>query len=132
MPDPFYLYIEYKGFCWVGFYAISTIVGYSMPDPFYIYVLNIYRILLGWVLCHVNHCRLFNARSFLYICTEYIGFYWVGFYAISIIVSHLMSNPLCTYILNRYNLVWLGFMVYLSLLIIKCQILFKDIYQVFI
>ena len=36
-----YICIEYKGFCWVGFYAISTIVGYSMPDPFYTHVLNI-------------------------------------------------------------------------------------------
>ena len=28
--------------------------------------------LVGWVLWHVNHCRLFNAKSFLYIYIEYI------------------------------------------------------------
>ena len=27
---------------WVGFYRISTIVGYLMPSPLYTYILNIY------------------------------------------------------------------------------------------
>ena len=26
----------------------------------------------GWVLWHINHCRLFNAKSFLYIYIKYI------------------------------------------------------------
>ena len=29
------------GFGLVGFYGISTIVGYLMPDPLYTYILNI-------------------------------------------------------------------------------------------
>ena len=40
-------------------------------------------IWFGWVLGRINHCRLFNAKSSLYIC-----------------------------ILNIYDLVWLGFMAY--------------------
>ena len=69
-------------------------------------------IWLGWVLRHINHCRLSNAKSFLYIYIKYIGFGWVGFYGISTIVGYLMLNPLYTYILNIYDLVGLGFKAY--------------------
>ena len=59
-------------------------------------------IWFGWVLWHINHCRLFNAKSSLYIYIKYIGFGFNGwvFYGISTIVGYLMSNPLYTYILN--------------------------------
>ena len=57
-------------------------------------------IWLGWVLWHINHCRLFNAKYSLYIYIKYIRFGWVGFYGISTIVGYLMPNPLYTYILN--------------------------------
>ena len=66
-------------------------------------------ILFGWVLWQINHCRLFNTKSFLYI---YIKYDLVGFYGISTIVGYLMLNSLYTYILNTYDLVWLGFMAY--------------------
>ena len=36
----------------------------------------------------------------------------VGFYGISTIVGYLMPNLLYTYILDLYDLVWLGFMAY--------------------
>ena len=36
-----YIYIKYIGFGLVGFYDISTIVGYLMPNPLYTYTLNI-------------------------------------------------------------------------------------------
>ena len=36
-----YIYIRYIWFSLVGFYGISTIVGYLMPNPVYTYVLNI-------------------------------------------------------------------------------------------
>ena len=36
----------------------------------------------------------------------------VGFYGISTIVGYLKPNPLYTYILNIYDLVWLGFIAY--------------------
>ena len=48
-----------------------------------------------------------------------IAYSWlVGFHGISTIVGYLMPNPLYTYILNIYDLVWLGFMAYQTLLVI--------------
>ena len=52
-------------------------------------------IWFGWVLWHINHCRLFNAKSTLYIYIKYIQFGLVGFYGI---VGYLMQNPIYTYI----------------------------------
>ena len=66
----------------VGFYGISTIVGYLMPNPLYT----------------------------VYI--KYIGFGLVGFYGISTIVGYLMPNPLYTYILSIYDLDGFGLMAY--------------------
>ena len=109
-----------------------------MPNPLYTYIL--YMIWFGLVLWLINHCRLFNAKSSLYIYIRYIGFGLVGFYGISTAVGYLMPNPLYTYILdiygryainqtqpnhiyiyiyiyiyiilNIYDLVWFGFMAY--------------------
>ena len=39
-----YIYIKYIWFGWVGFYGISTIVGYLMTNPLYTYILNIYNL----------------------------------------------------------------------------------------
>ena len=47
-----------------------------------------------------------------YHIIKYIYFVLVGFYSISTIVGYLMPNPLYTYILDIYELVWLGFMAY--------------------
>ena len=55
---------------WLGFYGISIIVGYLMPTPLYTYILNVYD-LVGF-LWNINHCRLFNANSSLYIYIKYI------------------------------------------------------------
>ena len=66
----------------VWFYGISTIVG------------------------------LFNAKSSLNIYIKYVWFGLVWFYGISTIGGYLMPNPLYTYILNIYDLVWFGFMAY--------------------
>ena len=57
----------------------------------------------GLVLWHINHCKLFNAKSSLYIYIKYIGFDWVGFYGLSTIVGYLMTNPFYTYILDMYD-----------------------------
>ena len=46
----------------------------------------------------------------------YVG--CVLFYGISTIVGYLMPNPVYTYILNIYGLVWLGFMAYQPLSVI--------------
>ena len=85
-------------YVWVGSYGISTIVGYLMPNPLYTYILDIYDLVWLGVLWHINHCRLFNTKSSLYIYIKYIGFGLVGFYGISMIVDYLMPNPLYTYI----------------------------------
>ena len=45
------------------------------------------------------------------LVTWLVGWF-IGFYGISTIVGYLMLNPLYTYILNIYDLVWLGFMAY--------------------
>ena len=44
----------------------------------------------------------------LYNCSFGLGY----FYGISTIVGHLMPNPVYTYILNVYDLVWVVFMAY--------------------
>ena len=40
-----------------------------------------------------------------------VWFGLVGFYGITTIVGYLMLNPLYTYILNIYDLVWFAFFV---------------------
>ena len=57
----------------------------------------LYVHLFGWVLWHINHCWLFNAKSCLYIYIRYIWFGFVGFYGISTIIGYLMLNPFYTY-----------------------------------
>ena len=56
-----YIYIKKLWFGLVVFYGISTLVGYLMPNPVYTYILK-YMIWYGWVLWHINHCRLFNDK----------------------------------------------------------------------
>ena len=88
-------------------------------------------IFFGWVLWHINHCRLSNAKSSSYIHIKYIWFVLVWFYGISTIEGHLMPNPLYTYIFNIYDLFWFGFMAYQSLKVIWCQILFVHTYWIY-
>ena len=107
-----YIYIIYICFGLLGFYGISTIVGYLIPGPLYTYILYIYMFWFAGVLWHINHCRLFNTRSSLYIYIIYICFGLLGFYDISTIVGYLIPDPLYTYILYIYVLVCRGFMAY--------------------
>ena len=79
-----------------GHYATRTQIGW----------------LFGWVLWNINPCRLFNAKSSLYIHIKYIWFSFFGFYGISTIVGYLMPNLFYTYVLNIYDLIRLGFMAY--------------------
>ena len=45
-----YKYIKYIWFGLIGFYGISTIVGYLMPNPLYTYILNLYDLVgLGFM-----------------------------------------------------------------------------------
>ena len=50
-------------------------------------------IRIGWILWYINLCRLFNAKSSLYIYIKYIGFGLVEFYDISTFVGYLTPNP---------------------------------------
>ena len=78
---------------------LACLVACLVMSSFMLYSIS---ILLG----------LFKAKSSLYIYIKYIWFGLVRFYGISTIVGYLMQNPLYTYILNIYDLVWLGFMAY--------------------
>ena len=100
----------------------------------FILIYWIYRIWFGCVLWHINHCRLFIAKSFVYIYIKYTGFglVWFGLAwldGISTIVGYLMPNTVYTYISNIYDLVWVDFMVYHPF--IYCQILFIHIYWIY-
>ena len=65
-----YIFIKYIGFGWVGFYGISTIVGYSIPNTLHTCILDIWYGLVGF-LWYINHWRLFNAKSSLYMYVKY-------------------------------------------------------------
>ena len=69
-----YIYIKYIWFSLVGFYGISTLIGYLIPNLFYTYILNIYE------------------------------FVFVVFYGILTIIGYLMPNPVYNYVFNIYNL----------------------------
>ena len=104
------IYIKYVLFGLVGFYGISTIVGYLMPNPLHTYIK--YMIWFGWVLWHIKNFRLFNTESSLYI---YIYIYRIWFSSVLWhinLVGYLMPNSVYTYILNIYDLVWLAFIAY--------------------
>ena len=77
-------------------------------------------IWFGWVSWHINHCRLFNAKSFLYIYIKYIGFGLVGFYVKSTIVGYLVPNPyiyiyIYIYIFQTIQFSKVQFLVYTKL-----------------
>ena len=59
-------------------------------------------IWLGWVLWQINTCKLFNAKSPLYIYIKYVWFDLVGYNGISTIVGYFMPNPLYPYIYLKY------------------------------
>ena len=107
-----YIYIRYILFVLVGLYVISTIVCDLMPNPLYTYILNIYDLVWLGFMVYSTHCWLFDAKSGSHIYIKYLWFGLVGFYGIPNIVFFFILNPLYTYILNIYDLVWLGFMTY--------------------
>ena len=94
-----YIYIKY---IWFGLVGISTLVGYLMSNPIYTYIIK-NMIWFSWL---INPCRLFHVKSYLYIYIKYI---WFGLVGLSTLVGYLMPNPIYTYILNIYDLVWLAY-----------------------
>ena len=84
------LNLKYTGF--VGFYGISTMVGYLLLD------------------LHYTHTHTHtHIHIYIYI---YIWFDLVGVYSISTILSHLKPNALYTFTSNIHDLVGFGFMPY--------------------
>ena len=59
-----YRYINYIRFGLVGFYGISTIVGYLMPNPLYTYILNI-SIVIHRQICFVLSKLISVVRQYL-------------------------------------------------------------------
>ena len=115
----FYIYTKNVWFGLINFNDIWTIVGYFRSNPLYTYILNMFMIWFHWVLWHINHCRLFNAKSSLYTYIKYIwyDFVLVRFFGTWTVVGYLMPNLLYTNIyiyiyIYIYNLVWLAFMAY--------------------
>ena len=53
--------------CWFGFYGKSTLLGYLMPNLLYTRYIR-----FGSVLWYINLCRLFNAKSSLYIYIKHM------------------------------------------------------------
>ena len=98
--------------CLVGFYDISTIVGYLMPNLLhiyiYIYIFKIYNLV--WLgLWHINQWRLFIAKYCLCMYIKYIGFGLVGFYGTYI------KYMFCKYILKITFLNGLDLLFYIQL-----------------
>ena len=58
----------------------------------------------GWVLWHINHCGLFNAKSSLYIYIKYIWFVWLGLWHIN--HCRLFNAKSSLYIYIKY--IWFG------------------------
>ena len=69
-------------------------------------------IWFSWVLWHIFHCRLFNAKFSLYVYIKYISFGLIVLDGISTIVGYLMPNLLDVNILNIYDLIGMGFIAY--------------------
>ena len=44
----------------VGFYGISTFVGYLMPNPLYTYILNIYDLIVDYLMPNPLYMYILN------------------------------------------------------------------------
>ena len=130
-----FLYIYQIYMIWfglIGFYGISTVIGYLMPNPVFIYISNLYDLVwFDRVLWHINRYWLFNAKScfYIYIKSIWFGLVWSGLWHIN--RYWLFDAKSCFYIYIKsiwFGLVRSGFMAYQPLLVIWCQILFIYIY----
>ena len=92
MPNALYTYIlNIYDLVWLGFIAYQPLEVIECQISLYIYIkyIGFGLVWFGLVLWHINLCRLFNAKSSLYI-----------------------------YTLNIYDLVCFGFMAYQPLQVI--------------
>ena len=69
----------YLGLVWFGGVGLGW-VEFGLPTPVQTYILC--KIWFSWAWWHINHFRLFKAKSGSYIYIKYIRFDLVGFYGI--------------------------------------------------
>ena len=80
MPNPLYTYILNTLFGLVGFYGISTIVGYLMPNLLYTYLLNTLFGLVGFYGISTIVDYLMPNSLYTYILNMY-ELVWLGLMA---------------------------------------------------
>ena len=97
--------------------AFSSITGASQLDCYAKHISKIIRYnsrqhfpWFGWVLWHINHGRLFNAKSSLYICIKYIWFGLVGFYGKSTLEGYLKQNIFIN--IHYIYMIWFGWFLW--------------------
>ena len=73
-------------------------------------------IWFSWLFWHRSQCYLMLNSVYTYVLNICFGL--GGFMGISTIIGFLMPNPLYTYISNKYDLAWLGFMAFQPLNVI--------------
>ena len=117
-----YRYIKYIWFGLVWFLWDINHSRFSNAKSFlYIYTKYIWFAL---VLCHINHCMLFNAKSFCTYISNIYDLFWFGFYGISTIVCFLMPNLFFFVQIYQIYMIWFGLVWFHSISTIAgCQIL---------
>ena len=78
MLNPIYTYIKYIWFVFVGFHAISIIVGYLMLNPIYTYINNIWFVFVGFHAISIILGYLMLNPIYKYI-NIYTDFFLLGF-----------------------------------------------------
>ena len=119
-----YIYTKYiYGLIWFEFNGISNIAGY------FTHMYSVYMIWFRGVSWHINHCRLFDAKSSLFIY-ECICFGFVGFKGISTIVGYFMQDTFYIFIYNEYT--WFGLDGFYSISTIVDYLMPNPLYTKFI
>ena len=75
----------FNGSVWVGYYGISTIVGYLMPNPVYTYILNIFGLVGFYSISTIVGQLMPNPLYYTYILYVY-DLVWLGFMAYQILL----------------------------------------------
>ena len=114
----------YKQVCFVSFIETRLLCEITIQHYYHIGSTD-QRLLTLIIFLKINKNKNFPIKENYYVL---FWFGLFGFYGISTIKDYLMPNPIYRYILNIYDFVWLGFMVYQTLMIFSCQILFIHIY----
>ena len=87
-------------------------------------------IWFGWVLWHINHCRLYNAKSSLYIYIKYIWFGLVGWFLWHINHCRLFNTKSSLYIYIKY--IWYGLVEFYGISTIVGYLMLNSFLYIFI